>query len=179
MNKNNQRQICLDNRSKIDPELRKEYSQIICDKLLKLELRGNIMSYYPIKDEVNPLFFNNKKCVAYPVIMTDKQMDIYLPINNDFIMNYYKIPEPNTSTGVKMDKEYISTVIVPCVGFDERCYRIGYGGGYYDRFLRDYKVRKIGICFEACKVDEIITDEYDIQLDMIVTEVNTYGSIKR
>ena len=74
--------------------------------------------------------------------------------------------DKNTDTGIKIEKEYISAVIVPCVGFDENCYRIGYGGGYYDRFLSDFKVKKIGVCYETTKVDEVITDEYDIRLDI-------------
>ena len=178
MDKNTQRKICLQNRKNLTEQERKEYSQIICDKLFELNLKGNIMSYYPVKEEVDVTRFNNQKLTCYPVIMTDKQMQVYLPINNDFLLNYYKIPEPNTDTGIKIEKEYISAVIVPCVGFDEEGYRIGYGGGYYDRFLSDFKVKKIGVCFQATKVDKVITDEYDIKLDMIITETDTYGKLK-
>lgn len=174
MTKNTQRKICLNNRKDLDPELRKEYSQIICNKLFDLNLKGNIMSYYPVKDEVDISNFNFNKYVSYPVITTDNQLEIYLPIDNNFILNYYKIPEPDTKAGIKIEKKYIKTVIVPLVGFDEKCNRLGHGKGYYDRFLQDYKVRKIGVAFECQKLDAVITDQYDIKLDMIITEKNTY-----
>ena len=174
MTKDQQRKICLSNRKQLDSDLRKEYSKIICDKLFKLNLKGNIMSYYPVKDEVDISDFNFLKYVSYPVITTDNQLEIYLPIDNAFIMNYYRIPEPDTSKGIKIEKKYIKIVIVPLVGFDENCNRLGHGKGYYDRFLENYKARKIGVAFECQKLDQIITDQYDIQPDMIITEKNIY-----
>ena len=174
MTKNIQRKICLKNRFSLDIETRKQYSQIICNKLFDLNLKGNIMSYYPVNDEVDISYFNFNKFVSYPVIMFDNEMEIYLPINNDFTLNYYKIPEPNTHTAIKVEKNFISTVIVPLVGFDEKCNRLGHGKGYYDRFLENLKVRKIGVAFECQKLDKIITDKYDIPLDMIISEKNIY-----
>ena len=174
MTKKTQREICLATRAALDNETRKEYSQIICDRLFSLNLKGNIMSYYPVRDEVDISYYNFNKYVSYPVVLFDREMDIYLPINNNFVLNYYKIPEPDTENAIKVEKEFINTVIVPMVGFDERCNRLGHGGGYYDRFLENYRVRKIGVAFECQKLDQVITDLYDVPLDMIITEKNIY-----
>jgi len=169
MNKIKQRKICLDKRKSLDEEIRKEYSKIICDKLFSLNLNGNISSYYPFNDEVDITAFNNLNNVYYPVI-NNKEMDFYRPIDNQFIMNKYHILEPDINKSIKINKNDLNYMLIPCVGFDDNLYRIGYGGGYYDRYLKDYEGIKIGISFDIQKIDQIITDEYDIKLDMIITE---------
>jgi 5-formyltetrahydrofolate cyclo-ligase len=67
--------------------------------------------------------------------------------------------------------EEFDVVVVPMLGFDDSLNRIGYGGGYYDKFLATQPhARKIGVCFELGRVDHIPTDSHDIPVDMIVTE---------
>jgi 5-formyltetrahydrofolate cyclo-ligase len=62
-------------------------------------------------------------------------------------------------------------VIVPMLGFDEKLNRIGYGGGYYDRFLATQpQAAKIGVCFESARIEKIPIEPHDIPLDVIVTE---------
>lgn len=66
-------------------------------------------------------------------------------------------------------------IIVPMLGFDASLHRVGYGGGYYDRFLADQqKAKKIGVCYELGKVGRIPAEPQDIKLDMIFTESHTY-----
>jgi 5,10-methenyltetrahydrofolate synthetase len=66
-------------------------------------------------------------------------------------------------------------VIVPMLGFDAWLHRVGYGGGYYDRFLAEQpKAQKIGVCYELGKGEQIPAEPHDVPLDMIVTESNTY-----
>ena len=69
-----------------------------------------------------------------------------------------------------------AVIIVPIVGFDKQCYRVGYGGGFYDRYLRKYKFKSvIGIAFDfqCLEIDKI--DEYDYKLEKILTETSIYG----
>jgi 5,10-methenyltetrahydrofolate synthetase len=62
-------------------------------------------------------------------------------------------------------------IIVPMLGFDANLNRLGYGGGYYDRFLAGQpQARKIGVCFELGKLDQLPAEPHDIPLDMIITE---------
>ncbi len=60
------------------------------------------------------------------------------------------------------------------VGFDERLNRIGYGKGFYDKYLSDYKGLKIGLAFSTQKYHHLPTDQYDIKMDIIVTENKVY-----
>jgi 5-formyltetrahydrofolate cyclo-ligase len=65
----------------------------------------------------------------------------------------------------------IDAILVPAVAFDRRGYRIGYGGGYYDRFLpRTPQAVKIGVAFSSQIVEEIPADGHDLPVGMIVTE---------
>lgn len=68
-------------------------------------------------------------------------------------------------------------IIVPSLGFDpQSLHRIGYGGGYYDKFLATQpKAKKIGVCFETGKTNRIPTEPHDIPMDTIVTEQEVYG----
>jgi 5-formyltetrahydrofolate cyclo-ligase len=66
-------------------------------------------------------------------------------------------------------------IIIPMLGFDAGLQRVGYGGGYYDRFLADQpSAKKIGVCFELGKVEKIPIEPHDVPLDFIVTESHTY-----
>jgi 5-formyltetrahydrofolate cyclo-ligase len=67
-------------------------------------------------------------------------------------------------------------IIVPMLGFDGSLHRIGYGGGYYDCFLTAQpQARKIGVCFETGKLDQVPAEAHDVSLDMIVTDSAVYG----
>ncbi|HVX57182.1 MAG TPA: 5-formyltetrahydrofolate cyclo-ligase [Candidatus Saccharimonadales bacterium] len=67
-------------------------------------------------------------------------------------------------------------IIVPMLGFDpQTLYRIGYGGGYYDRFLAEQpQAHKIGVCFEAGKLQQLPAEPHDVAMDLIVTEGHSY-----
>ncbi|HMH31022.1 MAG TPA: 5-formyltetrahydrofolate cyclo-ligase [Methylomirabilota bacterium] len=69
-------------------------------------------------------------------------------------------------------------IIVPMLGFDKTLNRIGYGGGYYDKFLANQPdAQKIGVCFEQGKVEHIPAEPHDIPLDIIITEEKVYSSV--
>jgi 5,10-methenyltetrahydrofolate synthetase len=66
-------------------------------------------------------------------------------------------------------------LVVPLVGYDDRCYRLGYGGGYYDRTLAaaDPKPLTIGIGFTSSRIETIMPQQYDLPMDYIITEAET------
>ncbi|MGF6596558.1 5-formyltetrahydrofolate cyclo-ligase [Paraburkholderia sp. GAS448] len=89
---------------------------------------------------------------------------------------HHRIPEPDSGHAVIPD-----LLLIPCVGFDEDGYRLGYGGGYYDRTLARWpgKTRPVtvGIAYEACRTDALHREAHDIPLDAIVTDVDRYPKV--
>lgn len=178
MNKQEQRLICKNNLSKLTDIQKNEYSKIICDKVLALLNKNKILSYKPTKQEVNVTTINNLLNPYYPVTIDEHKMEAYKVTNDDFIINRFGIQEPNKNTSTLINPTDIEIIIVPLLGFDDKCNRLGHGLGYYDNYLiRCHKAIKIGVGFEAQKLDHIICNDNDIKLDLIVTEKNIYKLI--
>lgn len=82
----------------------------------------------------------------------------------------HRIPEPQETPAVLPD-----LLLVPCVGFDDEGYRLGYGGGYYDRTLAAWpgtgKPVAVGVAYEACRIAALPREPHDVPLDAIVTEM--------
>ncbi len=70
----------------------------------------------------------------------------------------------------KINRDKVDIIIVPGTVFDKQCHRIGYGKGYYDGLLKGYNGVSIGICFDLQIVDKVPLDEWDEQLDKVITE---------
>ncbi len=71
--------------------------------------------------------------------------------------------------------DQFDAVIVPMLGFDSSLHRLGYGGGFYDKFLASQpQAKAIGVCFEVGKVERLPVEPHDIALNLIVTEENVY-----
>ena len=85
-----------------------------------------------------------------------------------FSINKFGILECNNIVKVKVD-----LVIIPMLSFNENLYRVGYGGGYYDKFLKHINCLKIGLCSD--KMRDWIEDEHDISLDIIITPTKIYN----
>jgi 5-formyltetrahydrofolate cyclo-ligase len=82
----------------------------------------------------------------------------------------FSVPEPIGSE-IPARAEEIPVVVVPMIAFDRNGHRLGYGAGYYDRFLSCHPhLKKIGIAFSCLEVPEIPGDENDVPMDLIVTE---------
>jgi 5,10-methenyltetrahydrofolate synthetase len=89
-------------------------------------------------------------------------------------IGHHRIPEPDETQAVLPD-----LLLVPCVGFDSDGYRLGYGGGYYDRTLAAWpgvaKPVTIGVAYEACRAS-LPREVHDIPLDAVVTDAGLFAS---
>ncbi|MGM9951635.1 MAG: 5-formyltetrahydrofolate cyclo-ligase [Lysinibacillus sp.] len=83
---------------------------------------------------------------------------------------YMGIEEPIVDRTEYVAKEQIDVMIVPGVVFDEAGYRIGFGGGYYDRYLPGFKGEKVSLAFEEQVVGSIPAASHDIPVDIILTD---------
>ena len=109
---------------------------------------------------------------AIPKIGKKYDMNFFVwSINDPLNINKYGIPEPITNKIL-----YPDILLVPLVAYDEDRNRVGYGGGFYDRYIKKIKrikkVLTIGIAFSYQKVKKIPIEKNDIKLDFIITEKN-------
>ncbi len=81
----------------------------------------------------------------------------------------FGILEPDESFPI-IEKDKIDIVVVPGLAFSKECSRLGYGKGYYDKFLKDYKGKKIGVAFWEQIIDNLPYEHYDVLLDKIITD---------
>ena len=97
----------------------------------------------------------------------------YVDELDNLAVGKYGIREPRSDARLVTDFSD-ALVFVPALAFDRAGYRVGYGGGYYDRFLAAHPVASIGVTYEEFLVDSLPRDEYDMAVDTIVTEKCVY-----
>ena len=141
------------------------------DKLNFKSIGGYYPSNYEIDDlDILDLLEKKNFKVSLPIIKKDNQMNFYSWSRNDPLkINKFGIPEPVSSKIF-----YPDILLVPLVAYDVSLNRLGYGGGYYDRYIEKIekvkKVLKIGLAFSFQKISSIPINQYDKRLDFIVTE---------
>ena len=159
-------------------------TSIISNKLSELKNIHDadcVMVYFAFRGEVDLETFisfclKQGKQICMPRITGDGVMEAIEYFEGCTMQNNkYGIPEPFGTKNI--DKENIDVVIVPAVAFDEKLYRLGYGGGYYDRFLRDADAVRIGVGFDFQVTDELPSEAHDKRMDMVVSEKRTLGDI--
>ena len=113
--------------------------------------------------------------VAVPLVDASAISMIPLLIKDpgqDLRPGYYNIPEPDPERSLPVEPEEIDAAIIPGSVFDMHGGRLGYGGGYYDRFLANDapQARRIGFAFEMQVVDKVPLEPHDQPLDILITE---------
>ena len=172
-------------------KLRKKIINLRKKKYFEIKIKNNIINilpnaidlsknkiiggYFPINFEFDCLeilkkFYLRGYNVSLPVIEKNNQMNFYLwNIYDPLILSSLGIPQPK-----KLKKVFPDILFVPVVAFDKYNNRIGYGGGYYDRYLEKIiKIKKcftIGLAFSNQKVTKIKAESFDKKLDLILTE---------
>ncbi|MRH43122.1 5-formyltetrahydrofolate cyclo-ligase [Aquibacillus halophilus] len=94
------------------------------------------------------------------------QLDTY----NQLESVYFNLLEPNPAQSVEIHKNEIDLIIVPGLLFDHQGYRIGFGGGYYDRYLSDFNGVTISLASDQQVLSALPYDRYDIQVQHLITE---------
>lgn len=113
------------------------------------------------------------KTVAVPKVNAKEKTLTFYHIEHldQLIEGYQGILEPNTQLGLKaLCKNDINLLLVPGLYFDKRGYRIGFGGGYYDRFLVDYLHPTVSLLTERQLVNSLQPEAYDIPVAYLITE---------
>ena len=162
---------------------RREKSLKIAEKLWQqgeVEAAGSIFMYVNFRSEVETEELI-RQCLARGKVVTVPYTDVkakaLLPIQivdpeKDLSPGYCSIPEPNPSRAARLPADSIDIVIIPGSVFDTNGGRLGYGGGYYDRFLVNDapQAKRIGLAFEMQVVEKVPVLPHDQPLDILITE---------
>lgn len=157
------------------------FSKGIAKKIVSLEAFQEVRQIYcylPILNEVDTeelidmCYYMHKK-VAVPKVVGDSMEFYNLTAKSSLQMSKFHVLEP--VNGEKPDETVLGLMLVPGVAFDKRGYRIGYGKGYYDRYLKnkDHLIT-VGMAYDFQVKDEICEGEYDVPLHTIVTQKSIY-----
>ena len=112
----------------------------------------------------------------YVPIVEGKKMYFTL-YQEDMIENKYEILEPKEKQ--EISKDDLDLMIVPLVGYNQDNYRLGYGGGYYDRYLKDFKGSTIGLAYSFQYIEKYTHESFDIPLDFIITDKKIQKKCKK
>ena len=151
---------------------------LIKSKLKKKKIK--IALYYPASFEINVLKileFNyiSKQNLLLPVIEENNTMNFFLWKKNEVLhINRYGMLEPT-----KSKQNVPNVMLVPLLAFDKNKYRLGYGKGFYDRYLNKYlkkfkNILTVGVAFSFQKYHKLPINDKDVKLDYILTEKGMY-----
>jgi len=178
MTKKQLREIYKNKRRMIGPMEKAALDSAVADCFLNSEMYKNcseLLIYVSFDIEVGTYRIIDRalkeKKVFCPRCCSDSNYMEFYMINSfdDLSPGAYGILEPSAGE-LTMSFEPTSLCIVPALSYDEKGNRLGFGKGYYDRFLSGFKGIKTGICYELSLCETLPADDHDIRVDNIVTE---------
>lgn len=166
------RKKLLEKRSKLSKFDITNFSENIVKKIKNSQIfkESKIIGLYcPIRNEVDLIpLFNENKTICLPRVFGDDMEFFIVKSLNDLHLGSFNVLEPNDNLE-KIEKNMMDVIYVPCVGVSNDGYRIGYGKGFYDRYLKDYNNKKIAVCYNFQIVNDAFQENHDVKLDEIIT----------
>ncbi len=159
--------------------VRQSTDAVLCRKIMGLAKAldaHTLLLYYPVKNEINllPLASEALKLglqVAFPISQTETLTLDFRRIGSpeELHTGAYGICEPSQNAPLPL-LDSGAMCVVPALAYDKRGYRLGYGKGYYDRFLKDFSGTSVGAVASDLLLDSLPTNQTDIAVDIIITE---------
>ncbi|MCQ2435354.1 MAG: 5-formyltetrahydrofolate cyclo-ligase [Clostridia bacterium] len=181
------REYYLEKKRALTPEQKGELDKKLCDAIIAsatFRYAETLLMYYPKEDEVDInavalAALAQGKRIAYPKSDPEDRSMIFSFVSSfdDLEVGTYGIMEPKPGlehfevTG-SLQKNVIC--IIPAVVYDKKGFRIGYGGGYYDRYLSQFKGTKVGVQYHDYIVNMVPHGRFDLAADVIITERGIY-----
>lgn len=188
MNKSRLRQLALARRKNVSAHvfglLNETLQQEFMDFITSFQLPHRIMSFQPIVErrEVQMSFIHETleslgHQLCFPRVENEHDMVAYqVPAGDSWMTSAWGIQEPNPQTCQKVNVADIDLVIIPLLAFDSHGNRVGYGKGFYDRFLQDCRpdTLKIGVCLDEAvlRIDDV--EAHDIPLDLCISPIGIH-----
>jgi 5-formyltetrahydrofolate cyclo-ligase len=169
-------------RDSVSENLRDSRSRIIALKLFEIEYYKNaecILLFYSFGSEISTRSIidnalSDSKRIMLPRIKDKNIIETYFIANpeKDLQSGYFGIMEPVPERCKKASPKEADLAIIPGVCFDRNLNRLGYGGGFYDRIIPELnkEVLKISLCFDMQVIENVPVSDYDMKIDMIITE---------
>ncbi len=139
-----------------------------------------LLCYLSLPDEVSTdniilAAWNAGKRVAVPVCRGE-HMDFYcITAFDELHCGSFCVREPDTQCCERLSEYTGSICIVPGLAFQKNGFRLGYGKGYYDRFLKNYAFLSVGLCYNSLVLNGLPTEPHDIPVDMVITDEQIFG----
>lgn len=140
-----------------------------------------VLLYYSAGSEVSTkeIFrqcLKNGKKVAFPICLDNNGIMDFFIVNdeNDLCEGMYGIKAPSDGCS-RLEATDNCICIVPGLAFDNNGYRIGYGKGYYDRYLSNFPGLSVGLCYEVLHLDSIPVNRHDIKVNYLITDKMIYN----
>lgn len=159
--------------------------KIICRNLINCDVYKNaetVLFYAALDDEINidPCIDNaisQGKKTALPVC-TDKNGNMkfyYINTLSDLKDGYFGLREPDIKICREVTDFSDSICIVPALAYDRQGFRLGYGKGYYDRFLQNFSFISLGLCYNELIQDNLPIGEFDVPVNYIITQDGVFS----
>ncbi len=182
------REELLKLRGEISTDEREKAEAAVVMKLLSLasfRFAETVLLYYPIKGEINVLpiaeaAMKAGKKVAFPLCDTESSTMTYHIVSDlkELKIGSYGIPEPSRELPVYIpSKDKNDLIIIPAVCFDRQGYRVGYGKGYYDRYLNSFGGTAVGVTFHKLLRPAVPRGRFDKHVSLIVTEKGVFSRL--
>ena len=177
------RQALLAGRNALPAEARSAHGRAVCRRVAKLpcfRAASAILLYYPVRGEIDLLplvaLAEGKGIpVGFPVCNPQTKMLTFRRATEKttFVSGVYGIPTPPENAPLLPPDEK-TVCLLPALGYDKNFYRLGYGGGYYDRFLADFPGIAVGTANEDAILETVYPEPHDRPVDLLVTENRVY-----
>ena len=175
MNKQELRKAIRQRKRAMSREEIESRSRSLCEQFLKSQAYRRcscLYGYLPYNQEVRtvPMLeqaLRDGKRVAVPKVFGDEMKFLYLEDLTQVAKGYAGIPEPIADGPVADDETAL--VLMPGLVFDPQGHRIGYGGGFYDKFLsREPRHPTVALCYDFQMVDQLETERFDTPVDLVL-----------
>lgn len=170
------RQRCRTLRQELSEERRQHASRQICEHLAAWQVfqrAETLAAYLPIKAEVDlrPLLeqFPAKRWLLPRIAPEEHRIDFHLYDPAQLVVHPFGMAEPAADLPLVTAAE-IELVLVPGLAYDLQGWRLGYGGGYYDRFLSRFDGISVGVAYQALVLESVPHSGYDVPVGWIATE---------
>ena len=171
------RQHCRSIRKSLGEEKRSQASVAICERIERWNIfreSKTVLTYMPIKSEVDLTSLlehhPQKRWVLPRILPEEDHRIVFHRYEARYLVRHpFGMEEPAPHLPVILPEE-IELALVPGLAFDRYGWRLGYGGGYYDRFLRGFQGSRVGIAFDVLLLEEVPHSALDVPMHWVITD---------